>query len=124
MTQKELAQLCGISESTVSAAEVGRRGTRLQTILRICKGLNIHPEQLTQETEKLEEASGSKTRAATFMELLENHQESEKKLWLFVFECLESRLGRQEFFLGEVYSATPGKQAGKPRARGKSRRKS
>jgi transcriptional regulator with XRE-family HTH domain len=122
LTQKDLAKLCGVSVSTISAAEVSRRGTRLPTLLQICKALNIRPEQLTEETGRLEEASEA-ARAAAFKDLLERLQESQKALLLFLYELLES-CGGERFSLGESGSMVLGKQAGTPRVRGRSRRKS
>jgi transcriptional regulator with XRE-family HTH domain len=122
LTQEDLAKLCEVSVSTISAAEVSRRGIRLPTLLQICKALNIRPEQLTEEKDRLEE-SPETARAAAFKDLLERHQESEKNLLLFLYEVLESR-GGERFSLGESGSVALGRQAGTPRARSRSRRKS
>ncbi len=120
MTQYELAKKCGLSESTVSAAEIGRRGTRLKTIVQLCKGLNTSAEQLIQEAEGTESHSpdeASESNRSLFKELLDRHQESERALWLFLYDCLDSRAGRGKPPPGQT------DPAGKPRARGRSRRK-
>src|SRR5215218_10430390 len=51
LTQKELAKICALSESTISAAESGSRNTRFPTLLQICRGLGVPPEDLAAEAQ-------------------------------------------------------------------------
>lgn len=122
LTQKDLARECGVSVSTISAAEGNGRGIRLSTLLKICKALNIRAEQLADEAGKRPEAPDT-AGDATFQDLLARHQESERNLWLYLY-------GRLDFAGEEMFSPGPpgpmalGQQGGAPRARGRSRRKS
>jgi transcriptional regulator with XRE-family HTH domain len=121
LTQKDLARLCGVSVSTISAAEVNGRGIRLSTLLKICKALDIRPEQLADEPDKRQEVPET-SRAAAFQDLLARHQESEKNLLEFLYELLDSS-GGEMFSPGPSGPMALGQQGGTPRARGRSRRK-
>lgn len=88
LTQKELAELCGLSESTISAAESGSRNTRFPTILQICRGLGVAPEELSSEAQ----ARGSlplsgRENEAQFDELLDAYLTSQRNLWRFFFQA-------------------------------------
>jgi transcriptional regulator with XRE-family HTH domain len=122
LTQKDLAKECGVSVSTISAAEVNGRGIRLSTLLKICKALNIRPEQLADESDKRPEAP-EMVKDATFKDLLARHQESERNLWLYVYKLLDSP-GEEMFSPGPSGPMALGRQGGTPRIRGRSQRKS
>lgn len=98
LTQKELAKLCGLSESTISAAESGSRNTRFPTILQICRGLGVAPEDLAAEAQ----ARGSlplpgRESEAEFDELLDAYLASQRNLWRFLFQARVRRpAGGQE----------------------------
>ena len=88
LTQKELAKICGLSESTISAAESGSRNTRFPTILQICRGLGVAPEDLAAEAQ----ARGSlplagRENEAQFDELLDAYLASQRNLWRFLFHA-------------------------------------
>jgi len=49
LTQKQLADLAGIDDSTISAIETGRRDIRSMTyesVVRISQVLGVHPDKL------------------------------------------------------------------------------
>ena len=122
LTQKDLAKLCSVSVSTISAAEGNGRGIRLSTLLKICKALNIRPEQLAEEMGRVEE-NPETARVAAFQDLLAKFQESQRNLLLFLYD-LPAPHGRERFSLGSSGSMALGGQTGTPRARARSRRKS
>ena len=49
MSQKEIAQKCGISESEISLLLNGKRIPRIETLTKICDGLSISLFQLIEE---------------------------------------------------------------------------
>lgn len=46
MTQDELAEMANITPQTVSTAELGKKAMRADTIIRVCKALNISANYL------------------------------------------------------------------------------
>jgi transcriptional regulator with XRE-family HTH domain len=126
MTQEELAEKSGLSESTISAAETGRRTLRFSTIMKICQGLEIRAETLVEEMEKTGNRSSQEQESnrvlptagkAQFEELLKRHLESEENLWRFVFGRLDSRSERTG-----PHSVSNGKSANRMGARARSGR--
>lgn len=88
LTQKELAKLCGLSESTISAAESGSRNTRFPTILQICRGLGVSPEDLAAEAQaRANLPHPGRENEAQFDELLDAYLTSQKNLWRFLFQA-------------------------------------
>lgn len=88
LTQKELAKLCGLSESTISAAESGSRNTRFPTILQICRGLGVSPEDLAAEAQaRANLPHPGRENEAQFDELLDAYLTSQKNLWRFLFHA-------------------------------------
>jgi len=88
LTQKELAQLCGLSESTISAAESGSRNTRFPTILQICRGLGVAPEELASEAQaRASIPLAGRENEAQFDELLDAYLASQRNLWRFLFHA-------------------------------------
>lgn len=56
MTQSEVAEIAGLSDRTYADIERGSVNMRIETILRICKALNITPDEiLTEENLSLTE---------------------------------------------------------------------
>lgn len=56
MTQSEVAEIAGLSDRTYADIERGSVNMRIETILRICKALNITPDDiLTEENLSLTE---------------------------------------------------------------------
>ena len=56
MTQSEVAEIAGLSDRTYADMERGSVNMRIETILRICKALNITPDEiLTEENLSLTE---------------------------------------------------------------------
>lgn len=54
LTQAEVAEIAGLSDRTYADIERGTVNMRLETILRICKALQITPDQaLTEEATSL-----------------------------------------------------------------------
>lgn len=88
LTQKELAKLCGLSESTISAAESGSRNTRFPTILQICRGLGVAPEDLAAEAQaRAALPLPGRESEAEFDELLDAYLASQRNLWRFLFHA-------------------------------------
>ena len=86
LTQKELAKICGLSESTISAAESGSRNTRFPTILQICRGLGVAPEDLAAEAQaRANLPLAGRENDAQFDELLDAYLASQRNLWRFLF---------------------------------------
>lgn len=46
LTQEELAQRSGLTQTTISAIEVGRHEPRISTVRRLAKALEVEPEEL------------------------------------------------------------------------------
>ena len=46
LTQRELANLAGLTQSTVALIEVGRQAPRPTTIRRLARALKVRPDQL------------------------------------------------------------------------------
>lgn len=49
MTQSEVAEIAGLSDRTYADIERGSVNMRIETILRICKALNITPDEILTE---------------------------------------------------------------------------
>ena len=49
MTQRELADLCGLSQTTVYELEAGRRTAYPKTVRRLARGLNVEVKDLVGE---------------------------------------------------------------------------
>jgi transcriptional regulator with XRE-family HTH domain len=90
LTQKELAKACGLSESTISAAESGSRNTRFPTILQICRGLGVSPDDLGAEAQaRASHPLAGRDNEAQFDELLDAYLTSQRNLWRFLFQARE-----------------------------------
>ena len=50
MSRTELAQASGLTEKGLTYIEEGKRIPRLDTFLRIAKGLGVSPEAILEET--------------------------------------------------------------------------
>jgi transcriptional regulator with XRE-family HTH domain len=86
LTQKELAKLCGLSESTISAAESGSRNTRFPTILQICRGLGVSPDDIEAAAQaRASHPLAGRENEAQFDELLDIYLSSQRNLWRFLF---------------------------------------
>ena len=46
MTQAELAEICGVSQKTISALEVDRRNPSYDLLIRLTKALNVTADEL------------------------------------------------------------------------------
>lgn len=46
MTQAELAEVCGVSQKTISALEVDRRNPSYDLLIRLTKALNVTADEL------------------------------------------------------------------------------
>jgi len=87
-TQKDLAKICGLSESTISAAESGSRNTRFPTLLQICRGLGVPPEDLAADAQGGASSPAARRESeAQFDELLDAYLTSQKNLWRFLFHA-------------------------------------
>jgi len=119
MTQKELAKQCGLSESTISAAESGSRNTRYPTILQICRGLGVAPEDLEAEARaRASSPLAGRDSEAQFDELLDAYLTSQRNLWRFLFHARGKPAPRP------VGGPEPGDGADRSRARVRRGRKS
>jgi len=88
LTQKELAKICALSESTISAAESGSRNTRFPTLLQICRGLGVPPEDLASEAQGgANFPTARRESEAQFDELLDAYLASQRDLWRFLFHA-------------------------------------
>lgn len=94
LTQEELAKKAGVSESTVSAAELGRRSPHLPSVLKICAALHYPPEQLLVPEDNIYPSPDSELEAQ-FSELLDQYLASQKNLYTFMYRtsAVRPRLG-------------------------------
>ncbi len=49
ITQRELAELAGVTQGTLWILEAGHRGAYPRTVKRLCQALGVTPEELTSE---------------------------------------------------------------------------
>ncbi len=49
MTQRELADLCGLNQTTIYELEAGRRTAYPKTVRRLARGLNVEVKDLVGE---------------------------------------------------------------------------
>lgn len=48
LTQEELAERTGLTQTTISRLETGKARPRLRTVRRLAEALRVRPEQLTE----------------------------------------------------------------------------
>ena len=48
-TQKEIAAKCGMKESDLSLIWTGKRGLTIETLIKLCHGLNVDPWVIWKE---------------------------------------------------------------------------
>lgn len=48
LSQREAAEMAGITQGTIWQLETGRRGAYPRTIKRLCRALGVAPEELTR----------------------------------------------------------------------------
>lgn len=46
VTQRELAELAGIAQTTISAIELGKQSPRISTVRKLAAALQVDPEEL------------------------------------------------------------------------------
>lgn len=94
LSQKDFAKKSGLSQSTVSAAESGRRGLKFLTITRFCQTAGVAAESLTADLQSNPYSVLDAEREARFKELLDRYLADQRDLWLFLFGVLPPRVQR------------------------------
>jgi transcriptional regulator with XRE-family HTH domain len=98
LTQAQLAESAGLSESTIAAAESGRRSVRLENLVEMCRALGTTVEQLVTGGEG---AVMPVAHEAQFRGALDAYLGAERDLWLSFFEITLRRSGSEAPELAE-----------------------
>ena len=84
LTQTELAESSGLSESTITAAETGRRGVKLENLVEMCRALGTTVEQIVTGGEH---TSVPVEYEAQLRSVLDTYLGAERDLWLSFFKA-------------------------------------
>jgi len=54
LTQRELAELANVAQTTISAIELGKQEPRISTVRKIATALGVDPEELIADSQRSE----------------------------------------------------------------------
>lgn len=87
LTQRQLADMIGISDKTVSKWETGNGLPEVSLMIPLCDSLHINVNELLSG-ERLTDSEYQKKAEENIMNLVKEREESKKKIILSVIECM------------------------------------
>ena len=86
LSQETLSEMCDLHPTYIGQIERGEKNASLETIMRICGGLNVSPSELFKNIN----ADGEHTTADAIYELTLEMSEREQKAVLDIIKSIES----------------------------------
>ena len=86
LSQEQLAELCDLHPTYIGQLERGEKNASLETIMRVCKGLNVAPSELFSNVS----AGSEKTTADVIYDLVMDMPESKQKIILNIIRDINS----------------------------------
>ena len=86
LSQEQLAELCDLHPTYIGQLERGEKNASLETIMSVCRGLDITPSELFRNIS----ANGEKTTADSIYELTLQMSDKEQKAILEIIKSIKS----------------------------------
>ncbi|MCR4779932.1 MAG: helix-turn-helix domain-containing protein [Ruminiclostridium sp.] len=89
LSQERLSEMCDLHPTYIGQIERGEKNASLETIMRICRGLNVSPSELFKNMS----ADGEKNTAETIYELILEMPAREQKAVLDIVKSIKNIIG-------------------------------